>query len=348
MRIVFFGTPRFAVPTLRALHATGDLAPELVVSQPSRPAGRGRKTKDPPVVEAARELDLPVEQPKTVRDAGFLQRLRDLAPDVAVVVAFGQIFRRELLDLPRLGCVNLHASLLPKYRGAAPIQAAIAAGDAITGVTTMKMGEGLDTGPVLLRREVPIGPDQTSADMAPILAEAGAELVVETLRGLEAGELEEIPQDDARAVYAPKIEKADGRVDWKMSARALHDLWRAYQPWPGLHAELGGETLKLRRLRPATEAERRRVEDAELDVASLPAGSIAGLGLAGDASSDAGSDRPLLVVCGAPGSETASSGATGGGDRLLAVERLQRPGKKPVSGADLLNGERLRPGDRLA
>lgn len=310
MRTIFFGTPLFAVPTLEAMVAA-DLAPLLVIAQPSRPVGRRKELKDPPVIAKARELGLPVAQPETVRQREFLDQLRQLEPDVAVVVAYGQIFRRTLLRLPRHGCLNLHGSLLPKYRGAAPIQAAIAAGDEITGVTAMRMARGLDSGPMLLRRELRIGPDETTAQLAPRLAQLGAETMVDTLQGLAAGELRDEPQDDAAATYAPQLTRADGEVDWQLTARQIYDRWRAYTPWPGMSAELEEQPLKLVELAPRDE-----LDD------NLEPGTIRGL--------QAGA---IEVVC--------------GGGTILAALQVQRPGKKAVRAADFFNGERLQAGDRF-
>lgn len=317
MKVAFFGTPRFAVPTLEALVESGRHRPLLVVSQPSRPAGRGKKIQDPPVVETARAHGLEILQPEKVRGSAFLDRLRALDLDAAVVVAFGQIFRKTLLALPRHGCINLHGSLLPEYRGAAPIQAAIAAGDEVTGVTTMRMGRGLDSGPMLLRAEVPIGADDTSADLAPRLAQVGAELVVATLDRLERGDLEPVEQDEDSATYAPKIERADGWVDWTLGARSLYDRWRAFQPWPGLHSDLAGAPVKILAGRPAPGS-------AE--------GAAPGTIVAVDREHQPG-QRSMDVAC--------------GGDSIFAVERLQRPGKKPQAAADFVNGERIGAGERF-
>lgn len=323
MRVVFFGTPDFAVPTLEALAATDDLRPVLVISQPSRPVGRGRKVKPPPVAARAEELGLELEQVPTVRDPDFLARLEALRPDVAVVVAFGQIFRRRLLELPPLGCVNLHASLLPAYRGAAPVHAALAAGDEVTGVTTMQMERGLDSGPILLQAKLAIEPHETTLALAPRLAALGADLMVKTLRGLDEGTVRPTPQDDAAATYAPKLDKSDSEVDWTQPAKRIYDLWRAYQPWPGLQSRLTGEPVKLVEVRPLEAPP------------TPPSGTDAAPGTILDpapfdpqALADA-----LPVAC--------------GGDTILAVRRLQRPGKSKVTGADFANGERLEPGIRF-
>ncbi|MEL7060238.1 MAG: methionyl-tRNA formyltransferase [Acidobacteriota bacterium] len=312
LRTIFFGTPALAVPTLDALHASGRHRPSLVVSQPSRPVGRGRTVRDPPVVRRARALELPIEQPETVRDVGFLDRLRALEPDVAVVVAFGQIFRKSLLALPRHGCLNLHASLLPRWRGAGPIQAAVAAGDETTGVTIMRMTRGLDAGPILLADEMAIEPHETAAELGPRLAERGAELMVEALDRLAAGELVEVEQDPEGVTLAPMLGREDGEVDWRLGAARLYDLWRAYQPWPGLTSRLGDRAVKLVEV---------ALEDGAVELGQAP-GTI--LGEAGDA---------LRVAC--------------GGGTILRLLRLQRPGKRPVSGVDFRRGERLESGARF-
>jgi methionyl-tRNA formyltransferase len=253
-RIVFFGTPEFAVPTLAALLEAGR-APVAVVTQPSRPVGRGRQLEEPPIARFARSHGLRVLQPERVRRPEFLDEMRLLDPSVAVVVAFGQIFPRALLDIPPYGCLNLHASLLPRYRGAAPIQAAIAAGEAATGVTVMQMEEGLDSGPILAMETVPIGATDTGGDLSLRLAERGARLLVETLAGLERGAVEPREQEHAEASYAPRLTRDSGRADWTLSARS----------WPGLSAELDGAPVKLVRAQPSTQ------------VTDEPPGTILGL-----------------------------------------------------------------------
>jgi methionyl-tRNA formyltransferase len=309
-RIVFFGTPEFAVPTLAALVAVGRV-PVLVVTQPARPAGRGQKPQDPPVARWAREHGLPVAQPERVRDPAFLAELAALAPDVAVVVAFGQIFPRALLDLPRLGCVNLHASLLPRWRGASPIQAAVAAGDARTGVSTMWMEAGLDTGPILLEEATEIGPQETAGDLAKRLAEAGGGLMVRTLQELERGSLAPRPQTAEGVAYAPRLTRESGRIDWSLVARQIHDRLRAYTPWPGLTAELRGAPVKI-------------VAAAVLDGnAGAAPGTYLGL-----------RDSRLAVAC--------------GGGTVLGLAELQRPGKRALRAPDFANGERLQAGERFS
>ena len=313
-RIVFFGTPEFAVPTLAALVAAGRV-PVCVVTQPSRPAGRGQRPQDPPVARWAREHGLPVAQPERVREPAFLAELAALSPDVAVVVAFGQIFPRALLDLPRLGCVNLHASLLPRWRGASPIQAALAAGDARTGVSTMRMEAGLDTGPVLLEEATEIGPQETAGELSRRLAEAGGGLMVRTLQELEGDRLVPRPQSPDGATYAPRLTRESGRVDWSLAAREIHHRLRAYTPWPGLTAELRGAPLKI----AAAEVLEGGAEGAP--------GTYLGL-----------RDGRLAVVCG--------GGTVPGG--VLGIAELQRPGKRALRAADFANGERLQAGERFS
>lgn len=305
--LVFFGTPEFAVPTLVSLVEAG-YAPARVVTQPSRPVGRGRKQQDPPVASWAREHGLSVMQPERVRDPTFLAEMREIAPAVAVVVAFGQIFPRDLLSLPRHGCINLHASPLPRWRGAAPIQAALAAGETRTGVTTMQMEAGLDTGPILLQEEVEIGPAETAGELSPRLAAAGADLMVRTLERLAAGTLTARPQDDALATHAPRLTRESGRVDWTREARNIVNLWRAYRPWPGLTAELRGEPVKL----VAVETVEEEPGEAVGTFLGLHEGSLA-------------------VAC--------------GGGSVLGIRMLQRPGRKALPAADFANGERLRRGE---
>ncbi len=310
-RILFFGTPEFAVPTLAALVAARRV-PVRVVTQPSRPAGRGQQLLDPPVARWAREHGIEVMQPEKVRHPSFLEAAAALAPDIAVVVAFGQIFPRALLDLPRLGCVNLHASLLPRWRGASPIQAALAAGDARTGVTTMQMDEGMDTGPILLEETVEIGPEETAGELSRRLAERGGELMVRTLDLLERGGIEPRPQAADGITYAPRLTRESGRVDWGLTARQIHDRLRAYTPWPGLTSELRGGPVKIVAAEPVDEA------------AEGAPGVI--LGLRGG--------RLLAVAC--------------GDGTVLGLAELQRPGKRALRAADFMNGERLRAGESFS
>ena len=249
MKLVFCGTPAFAVPTFKALLAAGhEIA--LVVSQPDRPVGRTQQLTAPPVKQAALAAGIPVTQPEKIKsNAEFRNRLVAIAPEAIVVVAYGRIIPPWMLALPRLGCINLHGSLLPRYRGAAPIQWAVAMGDAVTGNTTMLLEEGLDTGPILLQQTLEIGPDQTGVDLFDRLAEAGAPLVVETLAGLAAGAIHPRPQNHEGATYAPLLDREDGRMDF--SHRAAHELynrWRGFQPWPGAFTTLDGKKLIVHRM----------------------------------------------------------------------------------------------------
>lgn len=252
MRLVFCGTPAFAVPTLQALRAAGHSV-ELVLCQPDRPSGRGLTLSVPPVKQAALEAGIEVLQPEKIRTNAELQaRLEAIRPDAIIVVAYGRLIPRWMLDLPRYGNLNLHGSLLPKYRGAAPIQWAVANGEKVTGVTTMRLDEGMDTGDMLLRRELPIGPSDTAEDIFPRLAALGAPLMVETLAALEAGIIVPQQQDSSLATSAPLLTRDDGRVDTERSAQSIYDRWRGFQPWPGAWTTVRGKKLILHRLAPAT------------------------------------------------------------------------------------------------
>ena len=313
MKIVFCGTPSFAVPTLRAvLRAGHEVA--LVVTQPDRPSGRGLTTIAPPVKETALAACLPVVQPEKIKkNEEFRKLLEQIAPDAILVVAYGRIIPKWMLELPRYGNLNLHASVLPKYRGAAPIQWAVANGEPETGATTMRLDEGLDTGEILLQRVMPIAPDQTSEDIFPLLAEMGASLMVETLNGLAAGTIAARKQDDARATHAPILTRDDGRMDFSKPAMMLYNRWRGFQPWPGAWTLLNGKKFVVHRMMP------------------LDAGSLTG-----------GPDEPgslrvdegrMFVRCGE-------------GTWLELVE-VQIEGKKRMLAADFLRGHRLTTGDRL-
>ena len=307
MNLVFCGTPQFAVATLAALAAAGnDIS--LVVSQPDRPAGRGMQIAPTPVKARAAELGLPVTQPDKIKNnAEFRAQLEALKPDAIIVVAYGRILPKWMLDLPRLGCINAHASLLPKYRGAAPIQWAIANGETVTGVTTMKIDEGLDTGDMLLKREIEIQPDDTSITLSPRLAQLAAELTVETLRALEQDKVTAQPQDNNTATLAPLIQKEDGRTDFSRPAREIHNRLRGFQPWPGVFTRFRGKTLNFWQTKP-------------LDSHSLASGEVRAEG------------DSLLVGC-------ASS--------TLAVSELQPEGKKRMSAREFINGYRPKEGERL-
>ncbi len=278
-----------------------------VVTQPDRPAGRGLVLTAPPVKRAAAALGLPVFQPRSINRPESLEHLRGLAPDLIVVAAFGQLLKRQVLELPRYGCINIHASLLPKYRGAAPIQWAIIRGERWTGVTTMIMDEGMDTGPILLQRAVRIGEDETAGELAARLAELGAELVVETVEGYLRGKIRPKPQP-AEGTLAPKITEEHTRVNWTADARAIHNLVRGLAPSPGAYTTFRGKRVKLRRTRPLSEAP-------------------------GAAPGEILPHRKRLLV------------ATG--DGVLEILSLTPEGRKEIGGVDFLNGYRPRPGERF-
>ena len=244
MRIVFMGTPEFALPSLKALC---DSAYEVVgvFTQPDRPSGRGHKLDSPPVKKLAQENGILVFQFERIRKQEGLDALRALKPDLVVTAAFGQILSQKILDVPRLGTVNVHASLLPKHRGAAPINWSVIMGDKTTGVTTMLTNAGLDTGDILLKTEVEIAPDETAGELTLRLAEAGAELLIKTINLLEKGKIAPIKQDESLMSYEPMLDKALGKIDWTKDCISVHNLIRGVNPWPGAYTYLNGETLKV-------------------------------------------------------------------------------------------------------
>ena len=300
MKAVFFGSPAFAVPCFEALTTFADVV--AVVSQPDRPAGRGLKLRAPAVKVAALAAGVPVHQPTKVRTRAFADEVAAFGADVGVVVAYGRILPRAVLDAPRLGCVNVHASLLPRWRGAAPIQWAIAAGDTETGVTLMKMDEGMDTGPMLAQRTEPIGFDDTTEALSDRLSKLGAQLLSDALPAYVRGELSETPQDDAHATHARLLKKSDGQLDWSESAVALYNRIRAMNPWPGATASLDGLTVKVHSASVRSEAPQ-----------SDPAGTVLGL-----------VDGALDVVCGCG---------------VLAIDELQQSGKKRMGAAEFVAGQ---------
>jgi methionyl-tRNA formyltransferase len=251
MRLVFCGTPQFALPTLKELLAAGHTI-ELVVTQPDRVRGRDQVPSPPPVKILAQEASLPVVQPEKIKsNPDFRARLESIGPDAIIVVAYGRIIPEWMLNLPRLGNINLHASLLPKYRGAAPIQWAVANGETVTGATTMRIDQGLDTGDMLLQRSLSIEPDQTAEQLFPLLAASGAGLMRETLEGLEAGTIQPKPQDNAGASLAPILQREDALIDFTRSSADIYNRWRGFQPWPGAYTLFRRRKLTLHRLMPA-------------------------------------------------------------------------------------------------
>ena len=246
-KVVFMGSPEFSLPSLSALANAYDYEVVGVVTQPDRASGRGREMKEPPVKRLALELDIPVMQPQKLREPEGMNQLRLWAPDLIVVAAFGQILKPEVLDLPLFGCINVHASLLPRWRGAAPIHAAILHGDEETGVTIMKMDAGLDTGPMLSRRSIRLTRDDTAGSVTEALSQLGADLLIETLPRWLAGEIEPEAQDDSLSTYAPMMKKEEGRLDFTRDAHELERRVRAMNPWPGAFIEFDGLPLKVPR-----------------------------------------------------------------------------------------------------
>lgn len=262
MRLLFMGTPEFAVPTLRALLSSRHSI-AAVFTQPDKPAGRGEKLATPPVKKAALSHQVPVHQPERLMAAEWEPVFREVAADAFVVVAYGKILPAWLLEIPRLGAYNVHASLLPRYRGAAPIHWAIAQGETVTGVTTMKLDAGMDTGDILLQKQVEIGPHETGVEVQPRLATLGAELMVETLELLESNALQPIPQDPALATYAPLLKKSDGELSWAWPSMQIYNRIRAFNPWPGTYTYFHGQILRLWRALPV-----------EISVEPLPPGTL--------------------------------------------------------------------------
>lgn len=307
LNFVFCGTPAFAVPTLEKLVETG-FAVRLVVTQPDRPRGRGMELAPSPVKQQALQLGLQVNQPDKIRNnQEFRSQLAAIAPDAIIVVGYGRIIPQWMIDLPPLGNLNLHASLLPRYRGAAPIQWAIARGESVTGVTTMQIDAGLDTGDILLQKEIPITPQDTAVTLAPRMAAIGADLMVETLRGLQAGAVHPRPQDHAKATLAPILKKEDGQIDFHLTAEEILNRMRGFQPWPGAYTTFRGKNLHLWAAQPVEHA----VTTAEMLVES----------------------GRLIVGCG-----------TGSALELFEV---QLEGKKRMPAADFVHGHQPRPGEKL-
>lgn len=302
MKLVFCGTPQFAVPSLRALLDAG-YEISLVVSQPDRPSGRGMQVVSTPVKQLAQERGIEVTQPEKIKNNGELRaRLEQLEPDAIVVVAYGRIIPQWMIDLPRFGNINGHASLLPKYRGAAPIQWAIAMGETVTGVTSMRIDAGLDTGDMLLKAEIPIFPEDTAETLSPKLAELTGKILVKTLQGLETGTVHPEKQDDAQATLAPILKKEDGQMDFHRTAPDLWNRLRGFQPWPGAFTSYRGKKLNVTSARPSQQT------------IQLAPGAL---------SIDAGR---LLVSCGQ--------------HSTLDLLELQPEGKKRMSIRDFLNGYR--------
>ena len=298
-RVIFMGTPDFAVPCLARLVEISDGV--AVVPQPATPLGRGQKLRPPPVKVFSQEHGIAVYQPVRVKATDFVDVLRGLAPDLIVVVAFGQILSKEILSLPPLGCINVHASLLPRYRGAAPMQWAIVRGEKETGVTTMFMDEGLDTGDMLLRETLPITQAMTAAELHDAMMKLGADVLEKTLFSLSEGTLKRTPQDDALSTYAPLLDKEVGRIDWKKSAQEIHDLVRGLNSWPGAYTMLEGQKFKIWRTRLAE-----------------------------------GTAEPGEIV-----SVTKQGLLVGTGEGMLEILEVQAPSKKKMAAGDYVRGHGL-------
>jgi methionyl-tRNA formyltransferase len=307
MNLVFCGTPHFAVPTLQKL-VQARFRIHLILTQPDRPKGRGLGLVSSPVKQAAEELGLPIHQPEKIKQNEELRaKLETILPDAIIVVGYGRIIPKWMLDLPRYGNINLHASLLPKYRGAAPIQWAIANGESVTGVTTMRIDEGLDTGDILLQRELAISEAETAETLSPHLAAMGANLMVETLRGLESGTIRPQQQDNEQATLAPILKKEDGRIDFGRSAQEIYNRLRGFQPWPGAFTSFRGKGLNVTAIRPASEP----IPRAQLLV----------------------KNGQLFVGC--------------GNNSAIELLELQPEGKKRISARDFIHGYRPQAGEKV-
>ena len=314
LRIVFCGTPAFALPTLRELLAESEFNVEGVVTQPDRPRGRGQETSSSPVKDAAVAAGIPVYQPQKIRAEEAYEYFRNTTPDVIVIIAYGQIIPARLIAIPRLGWINLHGSLLPKYRGAAPIHWAIARGETRTGLTTMQIDAGLDTGPMLLKHETEIAPEEAAPQLSLRLAAAGAVLMTETLRRLLRGTITPTPQDNSQATLAPPLKKEDGRIDWSLPAQKIFNRIRGFQPWPGAFSTFRGKQCALWGKPVPSETTARP--------SSLPAPSTIRL-----------SSSEVDVACGE--------------HTTLRLEFVQLEGRKRIVAREFANGARLAPGERF-
>jgi methionyl-tRNA formyltransferase len=311
MRIVFCGTPEFAVPSLRRLAAEPGISVEAVITQPDRPRGRGQNVSSSPIKDAALAANLHVFQPETIKSDSAQEFLKRVAPDAVVIIAYGQIIPARLLTIPRLGWLNLHASLLPRYRGAAPIHWAIANGETTTGLTTMQIDAGMDTGPTLLQHELEIRPDETSPELAARMSEMGAGLVVDSLLRLDRGEISPRPQDPEKVSYAPILKKEYGRIDWTCSARQIYNRMRGFAPWPGAFTTFRGQTCHLWGRPERDAAAEGRVSPGEIRP----------------------STKEIFVACGE--------------GTLLRLESVQVEGRRRISAQEFANGARFAPAERF-
>jgi len=307
VNLIFLGTPAFAVPTLEAVVAAGHRV-LAVYTQPDRPKGRGGQLAISPVKETALRLGIPVEQPERVRRPEIVEQLRGMNPDAMVIVGYGQIIPQSIIDIPPRGIINVHASLLPKYRGAAPIQWAIANGETRTGVTTMRIDAGLDTGDMLLKWETEIGAEENALELGPRLARAGADLLVETLAGLEAGKIAPEKQDNSQATLAPILKKEDGLIDWNWPAAKIFNRTRGFLPWPGAYSHFRGQMFHIWRSRVSNE-------------------SASGQSVSGEPGRLLATKKTMLVCC--------------GGSTALEPLEVQIEGRKKMPAVAFLNGQHL-------
>lgn len=311
LRIVFCGTPAFGLPSLKKLLAAPDFSVEAVITQPDRPRGRGQNPAHSPIKDAALEAELQIYQPEKIKSADAAEFLKRIAPDAVVIIAYGQIIPRGLLEIPKFGWINLHGSLLPRYRGAAPIQRAILNGDTRTGLTTMRIDAGLDTGPILKQLEMEIGADEAAPELMSRMGDAGAPLLIHTLQQLSAGELAPRSQDNALATFAVPLKKEEGLIDWSLSAREVYNRIRAFQPWPGTYTHFRGRSCHLWG-RPAESPAR---------VGAYERGSIV------EARGE------MHVACGE--------------GTWLRVEYIQPEARKRMSAGEFANGARISSGERF-
>jgi len=311
LRIIFCGTPEFAVPSLRRLAQSPEFSVEGVITQPDRPRGRGQVVSGSPVKEAALELGLHVYQPETIKSDSSQEFLKRMAPDAVVIIAYGQIIPARLLAIPRLGWINLHASLLPRYRGAAPIHWAVANGETVTGLTTMQIDAGMDTGPTLLRTEVEIGPDETAPELAARMSLIGSDLIADSLLRFDRREIPLAPQDGRLASLAPILKKENGRIDWGRAAREIYNRMRGFEPWPGSYTTFRGQTCHLWG-RPGT-------PEAPGTINSIGEMAV--------------SKSEVHVLCGA--------------GTWLRLESVQLEGRKKTSAREFVNGARILLNDRF-
>ena len=323
MRLIFCGTPQFAVPTLKHLLAKSDFAVIAAITQPDRPRGRGQQLSASPVKEIALAAHLPAYQPEKIRAPETQQLLEKLAPDVIVIIAYGQIIPARLLSIPKHGWINLHASLLPKYRGAAPINWPIVNGETRTGLTTMRIDAGMDTGDILLQHEMEIGPNETAPELAARMSEAGAPLMEETLRGLATNTIVPRAQNHAEATVAPILKKEDGRIDWSRAAQEIYNRIRGFAPWPGAYTTFRGQTCHL-------------WGEPIVDPNSLPAELL--------------NSPSFPIARSAPGTLIGSKNdwfVSCGNTTLLRLQSVKLEGRKQITAAEFANGARIEPEERF-